>query len=219
IDVEVRAGAELLLVDAGGAPLLLSRRHGKGRSLLWASGLDPDSLPPGRAGERLRAALATLLVSAARAAAAPGRRVERSIDSEGRAWLTLERLEGERALLPVVLRLPGEASRPPVEAVAVDPQRSRVAIPASPSAPWRLRIAGDREADQELGGIPGPPRDDAALSRLLRRSKGHAPATAEHPLELLFLLVAALVALRSWGAASPAAPASPRLGSSAAMEG
>jgi len=110
-------GARAALVDAAAEPIAWSRELGRGRSILLWSGLDDESLPDRRAGERYREALAAALARVVRGAPAERRSARVRIDSRGEPRLVVDRAAGDPPLAAGVA-IAVDGSETPVEAIA-----------------------------------------------------------------------------------------------------
>ena len=169
--------AHPLLVDREGHPLLLTRRFGTGRSLLWCSGLDAESLPGSGAGSALVSALASILVTASRGTPAVGRNTELLTDVTGARWVAVERFLGD----PATAFLEGIGN------LAIARERDRYLAPLDfePVTPFTVA----------LEGVPQGVHTDAsanrrALGRLAEPTRPFAPPDGRHSTDLPVLLSA-----------------------------
>ncbi|MEE8143209.1 MAG: vWA domain-containing protein, partial [Planctomycetota bacterium] len=187
LSVTLEQGTETLLVDATGAPLLVQRSVGEGRTLLWLSGLGQDSLPDGAAGERILSALASVLVSATRESPVPERKLQLRVDRRGQKWLSIERLPGE----------------PLVTAVAVSKQQRHAA--ARETWAYALELSSEQTSavrvtwkdGTELALAPGPTRQAHAWHELAQSTAAFAPQRGAFPIDILLALVAMLTGVGS----------------------
>lgn len=168
-----------LWIDTRGRGLLHVQSWGQGRTLLYASGLDDDSLPRGGGARRIKTALRDVLLTATRQAPRLSRQTESVVDQDGRSWVLLERFPGEPGILDLELAsgtdewIPGRVGATSVARYAVphlDPERS-------------LRI---RHEESVAIVLPGSPGDLATAWRVA--ADASTTAGTPLPLELLLLL-------------------------------
>ncbi len=183
----------LLWLDAEGRPLLGARERGRGRALLWWSGLDRESIPEDGAGARLARALRSVLAAAARADPLHRRSFGARYTAGGGRWITADR--GDREPAVVAVRFPNAGgSERAGRAVAYAPDRYAIPEPIPP--PTCVEWTEGRV----YSALASPSAARAEREALARATAGFAPERARIPIDAP-LLVAAIALAAAGGRA------------------